>query len=108
MKVKEGCQPSFHKPLHVPYALRPKEEAELTRLEKDGILSKVEYNKWATPIVPVVEQNGSLRVCDDFKVSFNPVLLAEQYPLPRIEDIFANLAGGNILENFNCAKLITK
>ena len=108
LKVEEGCQPSFHKPLHVPYALRPKEEAELTRLEKDGILSKVEYNKWATPIVPVVEQNGSLRVCDDFKVSFNPVLLAEQYPLPRIEDIFANLAGGNILENFNCAKLITK
>ena len=71
----------------------------MTRLEKDGILSKVEYSKWATPIVPVVEQNGSLRVCDDFKVSFNPVLLAEQYLLPRIEDIFANLAGGNNLEN---------
>ena len=66
----------------------------MTRLEKDGILSKVEYSEWATPIVPVVKRNGSVRVCGDFKVSVNPVLCAEQYPLPRIEDIFANLAGG--------------
>ena len=94
LKVEEGCQPSFHKPRQVPYALRPKVEAELTRLEKDGILSKVENSEWATPIVPVVKRNGSVRVCGDFKVSVNSVLLAEQYPLPRIEDIFANLAGG--------------
>ena len=94
LKVEENCQPSFHKPRQVPYALRPKVEAELTRLEKEGILSKVEYSEWATPIVPVVKRNGSVRLCGDFKVSVNPVLLAEQYPLPRIEDIFANLAGG--------------
>ena len=66
----------------------------MTRLEKDGILSKVEYSEWATPIVPVVKQNRSVCMCGDFKVSVNPVLLAEQYPLLRIEDIFANLAGG--------------
>ena len=66
----------------------------MTRLEKDGILSKVEYSEWATPIVPVVKRNGSVRVCGDFKVPVNPVLRAEQYPLPRIKDIFANLAGG--------------
>lgn len=94
LKVEEGCRPSFHKPRQVPYALHPKVEAELKRLEEDGILSKVEYSEWATPIVPVVKRNGSVRVCGDFKVSVNPVLLAEQYPLPRIEDIFANLAGG--------------
>ena len=41
LKVEEGCQPSFDKPRQVSYALRPKVETELTRLEKDGILSKV-------------------------------------------------------------------
>ena len=79
----------------MPYALRPKVEAELTRLEKEGILNKVEHtcSAWATPIVPVVKRNGSVRICGDFKVSVNPILIAEQYPSPRIEDIFANLAG---------------
>ena len=88
MKVEEGCQSSFHRPLQVPYALRPKVEAELTRLEMDSILSKVEDSKWATRIVPVVKQIGSVRVCGDFKVSVNLVLLAGQYPLPRIEEYF--------------------
>ena len=94
LKVEEGCQPSFHKPRQVPYALRPKVEAELTRFEKDGIPSNVEYSEGATPIVPVVKRNGSVCVCGDFKVSVNQVFLAEQYPLPHIQDIFANLAGG--------------
>ena len=45
LKVEEGCELSFHKPRQVPYALLPKVEGELTRLEKDGILSKVEYSE---------------------------------------------------------------
>ncbi|CAB4018206.1 Hypothetical predicted protein [Paramuricea clavata] len=93
LKLKENCRPRYCKARQVPYALRPKVEAELTRLEKEGILNKVEHSEWATPIVPVVKRNGSVRICGDFKVSVNPVLIAEQYPLPRIEDIFANLAG---------------
>ena len=66
----------------------------MKRQGKDVILSKVEYSGWATPIVPVVKRNGSVRVCGDIKASVNPVLRAEQYTLPRLEDIFVNLAGG--------------
>ena len=92
--LKEGSQPQFRKARQVPYSLRPKVEEELKRLESEGILSKVEWSDWATPIVPVPKQDGSVRICGDFKGTINPALQAEQYPLPRIEDIFANLAGG--------------
>ena len=94
LKLKENCRPRYCKARQVPYALRPKVEAELTCLEKEGILNKVEHSESATLIVPVVKRNGSVRICGDCKVSVNPVLIAEQHPLPRIEDIFANLAGG--------------
>lgn len=32
-----------------------------------------------------------MRICWDFKVTFNPVLDVDQYPLLKIEDIFASL-----------------
>ena len=56
LKVEDGCHSSCHKPRQVPYAFRPEVEVELTRLEKDSILSKVEYSEWATPIAPVVKR----------------------------------------------------
>ena len=87
-------QPQFRKARQVPYSLRPKVDEELKRLQGEGILSKVEWSDWATPIVPVPKQDGSVRICGDFKGTINPTLQAEQYPLPRIEDIFAHLAGG--------------
>jgi len=45
-------------------------------------------------IGPVLEKDGFVRLCGDYKVTVNPELQAEQYPLPRIQDGFVNLAGG--------------
>nr|XP_055071051.1 uncharacterized protein K02A2.6-like [Misgurnus anguillicaudatus] len=92
--LKPEHKPKFCQPRVVPYALRPKVEEELNRLTEIGVLSPVQYSEWATPIVPVVKKNGAVRICGDFKVTINPVLLIEHYPLPRIEDLFASLAGG--------------
>lgn len=69
-------------------------EAEINRLLELGVISPVTCSEWATPIVPVVKMNGDLRICGDFKVTVNPALCVERYPIPRIEDLFSSLAGG--------------
>uniref|UniRef100_A0A8C1M8Q9 ribonuclease H n=1 Tax=Cyprinus carpio TaxID=7962 RepID=A0A8C1M8Q9_CYPCA len=71
----------------VPYTIKPKVETELDHLEKTGVLKKVSVSDWATPIVPVLKKDETVRICGDFKVTVNPVL-------PLIEDLFAGLSGG--------------
>ncbi|XP_048031439.1 uncharacterized protein K02A2.6-like [Megalobrama amblycephala] len=72
----------------------PKVEVEINHLVELGVISPVTCSEWATPIVPVVKRNGDVRICGDFKVTVNPALCVERYPIPRIEDLFASLAGG--------------
>ena len=79
---------------NVPCPLRKKVDKELECLQKDDILEPVKYSEWASPIVPVVKKEWVKRICGDFKTTLNPALKDEQYPLPKITDIFATLAKG--------------
>ena len=65
---------------------------ELNRLEATGILEKISHADWAAPIAGVPKKGGKYRICGDY-VTINPVLEIDQHPLPKPEELFANLAG---------------
>ncbi|XP_044764494.1 uncharacterized protein K02A2.6-like [Coccinella septempunctata] len=94
-RLKDNANPVFVKARKIPYALQDKVEEELSRLEKENILVKVNQSEWATPIVPVVKANGNIRICGDFKVTLNPNLIIDEHPLPSIEELFATMSGGD-------------
>ena len=94
LHLKPECRPKFHKARPVPFALKQGIDRELDRLEGDGIITKVSHSQWAAPVVPVPKGDGHIRLCGDYKVTINPVLEVDQYPLPKPDDMFATLAGG--------------
>ena len=96
LSIKPDTKPKFFKPRPVPFALREKVEVELDRLESSGVLEKTSYSEWAAPVVVVPKRDSGLRLCGDYKVTTNPVLDVEQYPLPKPNDIFATLARGKL------------
>lgn len=104
IQLKPDTQPKFLKSRPVPVALREKVNADIERLVTDGVLEPVKTSEWATPIVPVVKGDGSVRICGDFKVTINPALCVETYPQPRREDLFAELAGGQSFTKLDLAQ----
>ena len=94
LKLQKNAKPTFIRARPVPYALKDQVEEEIDRLEKADIIEKVTYSEWGTPVVPIVKKNGNIRLCADYKVTLNKFLLDDNYPIPRIEDIFANMSGG--------------
>ena len=101
MCVPSNAQPRYFKPRPVPYSLRDKVDRELERLLKAGIISQVQFSDWAAPIVPVVKSDGSIRICGDYKVTVNAVSKLEEYPLPRVKDLFAALSGGKVFSKLD-------
>lgn len=104
LELKAGAVPVWRRARPVPYALRPAVDAELERLQREGVISAVEWSEWGTPVVPVIKKNGEVRLCGDFKTTLNPVLVDDKYPLPRIEDIFASLQGGKIFSKIDLSR----
>jgi hypothetical protein len=102
LKLKDH-EPIFYKARNLPLALREPVEKELERLVNEGTLRKVEHSEYGTPVVPVIKKCGSIRLCGDYKVTINPILKREPYPLPRIEELYATLSGGQIFSKIDLA-----
>ena len=73
VELVKGAKPVYTKPYRVSYALRPKVQLELGKLEKAGVITPDTSSDWAT---------------------INPQLLTVSPPNINIDDILTDLAGG--------------
>ena len=104
LTLKPGAVPKFCRARTVPYSLRKAIEEELDSMVAEGLAERVSFSEWATPVVPVHKKDGSVRLCGDYKITLNPELQVNQYPLPTPEDLFATLNGGRVFSKLDLAK----
>ena len=81
-----------------PYRMAPAELREL-KAKLEELLSKgfirPSISPWGAPILFVKKKDGSLRLCIDYR-QLNRVTIRNQYPLPRIDELFDQLQGSRV------------
>ena len=100
IQLNQNSELKFHKARTVPVALRQKVE-ELDRLERAKIIEPVRHFQWAAPLVPVIKSDGSIQLCRDYHTTVNRAAILDPYPLPKIEDLFASLAGKKVFSKLD-------
>ena len=94
LEMKHDAQPYFCKARPVPYAHQEALEAEYSRVESEGIVERVEFSDWATPVVHILKADGTTWSFGDYAVTINPQLNVPRYPISLPEDVFVKLRGG--------------
>jgi hypothetical protein len=65
-------------------------KSEIERFEKQGLVEK-SFSPWAAPAM-VVRKEDKIRIVVDYR-GLNTMIVSDQYPLPRIDDLFNSLNG---------------
>ncbi|XP_065902584.1 uncharacterized protein [Dysidea avara] len=65
--IDPSTPPKFFKARPVPYALPDHVDKAIDQLEQAGVIQPVKHSDWASPVVPVVKQDGSIRLCGKTK-----------------------------------------
>ena len=73
-----------------PYRMAPAELKEL-KVQMEEMVNKgfvrPSTSPWGAPVLFVKKKDGSMRLCIDYR-ELNKVTIRNQYPLPRIDDLF--------------------
>ena len=91
IKLTPGTKPISK----APYRMAPLELKEL-KVQMEELVSKgfvrPSTSPWGAHVLFVKKKDGSLRLCIDYR-ELNKVTIRNQYPLPRIDDLFDKLQG---------------
>ena len=91
--INETAQPVVHPCWNVPFALCGRLKDELDRMERPGVIAKVEEpTDWVSSLVVVMKARGDIRVCMGPQDLIRPNK-REHYKMPTCEEMMSRIAG---------------
>ena len=108
IQLKKDARPRFVKARPAPFAIRDSLKKALDAHVADGTMVRVDTSEWASPIVPVLKPDGTIRVCGDYSGTVNPAVDTTVHPLPTTEECIAAMAGGKIFTKIDLKSAYTQ
>ena len=104
IKLKEGVTSySVTTARRVPFPLQKEVKAEFDRMTAAGIIREVtESTDWCAPMVQVVRQYGSIRICVDFE-RLNMAVKCPHCMLPSLDNIVPEMAGATVFSTLDAS-----
>ena len=102
--LSSEIMPIAFPPRRVPLGIKPAVEDEIKSLIQKGVLIPIEKSNWATPVVPVVKPDGSIRLCADYRVTLNKVLKPKIHPIPMVTHVFAEIGGSKFFAKLDLSQ----
>lgn len=91
LEIDASMKPIQQSYRRIPAALEGKVEAKVTELLGKDIIEKIEHPpSWLSPVVPVVKENGQLRLCVDMRKA-NQAVKKGFYAFASIEELIFSI-----------------
>ena len=96
IEIQSDAVPVVHPPCRVPFSLHGKLKETLDRMEKNGVIARVDRpTDWVNSLVIAEKKDGNLRLCLD-PHDLNKVIKRELYKIPTAEEIASKLPGKSV------------
>ena len=101
LHIDPAVPPVAQKARRIPFHLRKKVEKELTNLQQQNIIERVEGpTPWVSPLVVIPKKNGDVRICVDMRMA-NKAIRRERHPAPTIDDLIQTLNGATVFSKLD-------
>lgn len=102
VKVNSNVRPKQQKLRRLPFSVRDTVSAELTKLEKMGVIEKINAAEWVSPIVVAYKKTGKVRICVDLR-EVNKAVIPDRFPLPKIDELLCELRNAKVFSQLDLA-----
>ena len=102
IELRDDAEPySLPAPRRVAVPLLNSVREELERMERNGVIAKVNKpTEWFAGMVVVPKPNSRVRICVDL-TRLNQSVKRERHPLPAVDQTLAQLAGAKVFSKLN-------
>lgn len=99
--IDESVKPIVQPYRRIPIPLEEKVDKKITELLQRDIIEKVEGpSSWISPIVPILKENGDVRLCVDMRRA-NTAIMRENHPLPTMDRILPRIRNAKVFSKLD-------